>query len=277
MGPGPGEAHVYDGGYRLSGRFEFASGSRHATWLGAHVPVIEGGQRRLTKDGANAIFTLLFPRDGADVQDTWFTLGLKGTGSDSYTVDDLFVPHALGILRDHSVPPRVSAPLYRFSQSSLYARSFASIALGIARAMFDAFVATMRDTTPRGAARSRGANHVVQSEVGRAEAKIRSSRAWLFGVLERAWQDVSNGDPLGPENLLALRLASTWAIQQSREVVAALFQAAGAVAVLDSAPFERRFRDIHTLCQQIQGHSAHFETVGQVLMGLEPDRPLFTF
>ena len=149
--------------------------------------------------------------------------------------------------------------------------------MGIARAIFDAFVATMRDTTPRGAARSRGANHVVQSEVGRAEAKIRSSRAWLFGVLERAWQDVSNGDPLGPENLLALRLASTWAIQQSREVVAALFQAAGAVAVLDSAPFERRFRDIHTLCQQIQGHSAHFETVGQVLMGLEPDRPLFTF
>jgi hypothetical protein len=72
-------------------------------------------------------------------------------------------------------------------------------------------------------------------------------------------------------------MASTWAIQSAREVVAALYTAAGALAIFDSQPFERRFRDIHTVTQQIQGHPAHFETVGQILLGRKPDRAMFTF
>jgi hypothetical protein len=73
------------------------------------------------------------------------------------------------------------------------------------------------------------------------------------------------------------QVVASVSIQQAREAVTALYLAAGALAIFESQPFERRFRDIHTLSQQMQGHAAHFETVGQIRMGMKPERPLFTF
>lgn len=277
-GPGPGEARVVPGGYSLSGRFDFASGIRHATWLGAHVPVIEpDGSRRTAADGSPTVFTMLFPRSQVRVRDTWQVIGLRGTGSDSYDVEDLFIPEAMSVMRHDSVKPRLPNALYAFSASNLYASGFAGVALGIARATFDAFVSEIRDTVPRGAGRSRGANNVVQSHVGQSEAKLRSSRMFLLGSLEEIWTNAKAAGALDDDQRLTIRLASTWASQQSREVVSTLYLAAGALAIFASRPFERRFRDIHTLSQQIQAHAAHFETVGQILMGLEPERSMFTF
>ena len=276
-GPGRSEARAVDGGYRLTGRFDFASGSRHATWLGAHVPIIDGREKRLASDGAPALFTLLFPRAAVVVEDTWHVLGLKGTGSDSYEVTDLFVPEAHCIPRIRGRAPRVPGRLYVFSQSNLYASSFAAIGLGIGRATLDAFVTTMHETVPRGASKARGANNVVQSAVGQGEARLSSARMFLFATLSELWEAAQTADSFTQAQEARLRLASTWAIQQSRETVSQLYLAAGALAIFSTQPFERRFRDIHTLSQQIQGHAAHFETVGQILMGQEPDRPLFTF
>jgi alkylation response protein AidB-like acyl-CoA dehydrogenase len=277
-GPGPGEARAVPGGYRLNGAFNFASGSRHATWLGANVPVLEAdGTRRTAPDGSPTGYTLLFPKERAQVLDTWQVLGLRGTGSDSYNVADLFVPEAYAIPRNTQVKPRIDARLYRFTPSTLYSSGFAGIALGIARATLDGFVREIRDTVPRGASKRRGDNNVVQAEVGRAEARLRSARMFLLGSLEQIWHEVGRSGALTREQNVTIRLATTWAIQQARETVAALYLAAGAVAIFAANPFERRFRDIHTLTQQIQGHAAHFETVGQILLGMEPDRPLFTF
>lgn len=277
-GPGPGEARVTPGGYVLSGNFDFASGSRHATWLGAHVPVIEAdGSRRAAADGSARLHTLLFPRAEAQVRDNWRVLGLRGTGSDSYSVAGVQVPESRTLVRDSSAQLRQKGPLYVFAQSHLYASGFAAIALGIGQACFDAFVGTMRDTVPRGARRSRGANNVVQSEVAQSEARLRSSRMFLRGSLEEIWSGVVRSGAMTDEQRLTIRLASTWAIQQAREAVTALYMAAGALAIFESQPFERRFRDIHTLSQQLQGHAAHFETVGQIRMGMKPERSLFTF
>ncbi len=276
-GPGPNTARAVDGGYRLSGRFDFASGSRHATWLGAHVPVLADGELRLNAAGKPAVFTLLFRREAVRVLDTWHTLGLKGTGSDSFEADDLFVPERYVVPRERGQPRRVAGRLYVFSQSNLYATAFSSVALGIAGAMLEAFIAQMRDTVPRGAARSRGDNNVVQAAVGKAEARIASARALLHATLDELWDVAHAADGFSQEQDARLRLATTWAIQQSRESAMELYMAAGAQAIFTAQPFERRFRDIHTLCQQIQGHAAHFETVGQVLMGMAPDRALFSF
>ena len=277
-GPGPGEAHAVSGGYRLKGRFSFASGSRHATYLGCHVPVYEmGGERRVLPGGAPVTLTLLFPRSSARVEDTWQVIGLKGTGSDSFTVEDLFVSDDYTVIRSLASKRFVHTPLYSFSQSNLYSSGFASLALGIARATLDAFVDVVRDTVPRGAPKPRGANNVVQSQVGQAEARIRSCRTFLRGSMSEVWEDVQSSGGLSEEQQVTIRLATTWAIQQSREVVSSLYLAAGAMAIFEAQPFEQRFRDIHTVCQQIQGHAAHFETVGQILMGLEPDRSMFSF
>jgi alkylation response protein AidB-like acyl-CoA dehydrogenase len=204
-------------------------------------------------------------------------MGLRGTGSDSYTLTNLFVPEAYSLPRYTARQPRVSGKLYVFTPSTLYASSFAGIALGIARAVMDAFVKDVKDTTPRGASRTRGENHVIQSQVAQNEARLRSARMFLLGSVSDIWDEAQNTGELTEEQLVTIRMASTWAIQCAREVVAQLYGAAGALAIFNSRPFERRFRDIHTVTQQIQGHPAHFETVGQILLGREPDRPMFTF
>lgn len=277
-GPGPGEAKVVPGEFRVTGKFDFASGSPLASWLGAHVPVFEpDGTRRLGSAGKPITYTMFFPKSHAEVHDTWQVMGLRGTGSDSYSVNDLFVPEAYSLARDVAVKPRVAGKLYVFTPSTLYASSFAGIALGIARAVMDGFVNDMKDTKPRGASRTRGESHVIQSQVARNEARLRSARMFLLGSLSEIWAAVQNTDTLTSDHLVTIRMASTWAIQSAREAVAELYAAAGAQAIFQARPFERRFRDIHTVTQQIQGHPAHFETVGQILLGREPDRPMFTF
>jgi alkylation response protein AidB-like acyl-CoA dehydrogenase len=277
-GPGPGEAHVVPGGFRVKGAFDFASGSRLATWLGAHVPVIEpDGSRRLGSNGKPVTYTMFFPKSSVTVRDTWQVMGLRGTGSDSYSVDDLFVPEAYSLARDTAVPPRVPGKLYVFTPSMLYASSFAGIALGIARTVMNSFVSDVKDTKPRGASRTRGDSHVMQSTVAQNEARLRSARVFLLSAVTDTWEDVQRTGTITQDHQVSIRMASTWAIQAAREVVAQLYGAAGALAIFQSRPFERRFRDIHTVTQQIQGHPAHFETVGQILLGREPDRPMFTF
>jgi alkylation response protein AidB-like acyl-CoA dehydrogenase len=220
---------------------------------------------------------MFFPKSQALVRDTWQVMGLRGTGSDSYTLEELFVPDAHALARDPSRKPNVGGKLYVFTPSTLYASSFAGIALGIARAVMDAFVREMGDTLPRGASRTRGESHVMQAHVGTNEARLRAARAFLLGSVSEIWDAVQRTGALTQDQLVTIRLASTWAIQSAREVVATLYGAAGAIALLNSRPFERRFRDMHGVTQQIQGHPAHFETVGQILLGREPDRPMFTF
>jgi alkylation response protein AidB-like acyl-CoA dehydrogenase len=276
--PSKGEARVVEGGYALSGTFNFASGSRHATWLGAHVPVIErDGRVRAEADGTRITHTVAFPKREARIIDNWHVMGLKGTGSDSYTVDGLFIPVRFTVSRGSSSRPRNIGTLYRFGPSSLYAASFASVALGIARSTLDAFVSIARDKVPRGAKRVLRDNNFVQYQVGLAEAGLRAARAFLTDAYQRAWQHAAAGADLGPDQNVGLRLATTWSIREATSVVEAIYDAAGGTAVFSANPFERRFRDIHMVTQQIQGHRANFESAGQVLLGAEPDRRMFTF
>jgi indole-3-acetate monooxygenase len=276
--PGPAEARAVPGGYRLTGTWSFASGSHHATWLGAHVAILApDGAPQLRPDGGAAMRTLLFPKASASFTDIWHVIGLRGTGSDSYTVTDLFVPEKYTVLRATAAKPRQPGLLYAFSSSNIYASGFAGVALGIARSALDAFVELARDKIPRGAKRTLRDNNVVQAQVSQSEARLCGSRAFLLGSLDEIWRDVSRSGRLTPDHNTTIRLASTWAIHQACEVVDTAYHAAGATAIFESNPFERRFRDIHTVVQQYQGRQAHFETVGQALLGLEPEGAMFTF
>ena len=98
------EAHAVPGGYRATGRWDFASGSHQANWLGAHVQIVEAdGTRRRKPDGAPEIRTILFPVTSATMYDVWDVIGLSGTGTDSYSVDNLFIPEKFAALRDEPV------------------------------------------------------------------------------------------------------------------------------------------------------------------------------
>ncbi len=140
-GPGPGEARIVDGGYRINTTFSFASGSHDASWLGAHLPIVErDGRPRLNADGTPLICTLLFPKSAAKMTDIWHVVGLRGTGSDQYSVKDLFVPERFCVARDASQARYEPGLLYRFSSLQLYASGFAGVAMGIARSTLDAFI-----------------------------------------------------------------------------------------------------------------------------------------
>jgi alkylation response protein AidB-like acyl-CoA dehydrogenase len=276
--PGPAEARAVPGGYRLTGTWSFASGSHHATWLGAHVAILaEDGTPGLRPDGGSIIRTLLFPMARARFTDIWHVIGLRGTGSDSYTVTDLFVPEKYTVLRTAEPRPQQPGLLYSFSSSNMYSSGFAGVALGIARSTLDAFVELARDKIPRGAKRTLRDNNVIQSQVAQSEARLSAARAFLLGSLEEIWRDVAQSGRLTLDHNTTIRLASTWAIHQAREVVDTAYQAAGATAIFESNPFERRFRDVHTVVQQYQGRQAHFETVGQVLLGLQAEGTMFSF
>jgi len=272
-GPGPdARAVAVDGGYRVSGTWSFASGCRHATWLGGHAPIVEAdGAARRRADGSQDSRTMLFPSTRAEIVDVWHVSGLRGTGSDAFTVSDLFVPHAYSVSRDDPAERRHPGALYCFPSGSLYASGFAAVAMGLARTMLDAFVELARDKTPRGGRRALRDNHVVQSQVAQAEARLRSARMFLVGSLDEIWRAVGRSGTLTLDQRMTIRLAATYAIHQAKEVADIAYQAAGSSAIFTAGPFERRFRDIHAVTQQLQGRQAHFETVGQFLLGLDPD------
>ena len=269
-GPGPGKARAVQGGYRVTATFSFASGSHNATWLGCHVPVVEAdGTPRLNPDGSPVVRTMLFPKSSARMTDIWRVIGLKGTGSDRFSVEDLFVPERHSASRDDATR-REEGLLYRFSSLQLYAAGFAGVAMGIARSTLDAFVELARDKVPFRSAGALRDNHLIQSQVAQAEARLAAARAFLLRSLKEITPAVERAGHITIDQRMAIRLSSTFAIHQSLQVVDTAYHAAGSTAIFEENPFERRFRDIHTVSQQLQGRQEHFETVGQFLLGLEP-------
>jgi indole-3-acetate monooxygenase len=274
--PGAGRGAVVPGGIRVTGRWGFATGSRHATWLGAHVPLFEAdGTPRRNPNGRPAVRTVLFPKACAEIIDNWQVIGLRGTGSDSYMVEDLFVREEYTCGRDNPAERREPGLLYKFTSGMVYAMGFSNVSLGIARGALEAFIELARDKVPRGARNPLRHNNVIQSQVAQCEAKLRSSRAYVHATLREMWDAAEQDGDFRPEQHARLRLAATWAIQQSREVVATVYSAAGATAIFNENPFERRFRDMHAGSQQGQGRPVHFETVGQILLGLPPEGRMF--
>jgi len=211
---------------------------------------------------------LLFPKARAAIKDIWHVVGLKGTGSDTYTVNDLFVPAPYSFTRESAADRRELGPLYRLTTFQLNGCGFAAVALGIARATLDAFIAMAAAKVPMLGAKPLRESSVVQAKVASAEARWQSSRAYLMQALDAAWETASRGESPTLQQRAALRLAGVSATEQCREVVELAYHLAGGSAIFEDQAFERRLRDMHAVTQQVQGQFVNFEHVGQVLLGL---------
>jgi len=271
MGPGA-KAIRTDGGWRITGTWSFASGSRHATWLGAHCPCFEadGTTPQRYPDGRPWERTMLMRREVATIKDVWQVMGLRGTGSDTYSVQDLFVDDAHTITRDRAEDRREPGLIYRFAAMQIYASGFAAVALGIGRATLDAFIELASGKTPALTQNSLRDSAVIQSAIGIADAQLNAARTWLIAVLRDAQDATKLAGELPAEHRLRIRQASTYAIHQAKDVVDVAYHEAGSTAIFDANPFERRFRDVNTVTQQVQGRRSHFETIGQHLLGSQP-------
>ena len=260
-----------EGGYRVTGEWRFGSGSRNATWLGGHSRVCDENGNHLSDDsGKPRMRTMLFPKSSAEMIDVWQVMGLKGTGSDNYKVVDLFIPEEYTTWRD-SQPDRVEmGPLYNIPLLTSYGIMFSGLTLGVARTMLEDFKKLAETKVGGGMSTVLRENAVIQSQVSINEAKLRSSRAFLMEMIEEYWNVQCSGESPSYDVRARLRLAITYAMNQAQEVANFVFQACGTNAIFEVNPFERRFRDIHTVLAQGQSHVSNYEPVGQVLMGLPP-------
>jgi indole-3-acetate monooxygenase len=270
------KAIVTEGGYRVSGHWHFASGSRHSQWIGGHATICElDGRPRLGPNGKPLEQrTMLFPKSKATITDTWQVIGLRGTGSDDYAVNDLFVPDAYSFTRESDAERRESGPLYKFSIFNMFGMAFCAVALGIARTVLNDFIALAKSKKAHSSGALLAANNLVQTQVGHSEARLGAARAYVLDSYAQLFQQAAGGEKVSYQQRLASRGVTCFAIQQAREVVDFAYHAAGAGAIFEKNPFERRFRDLHTVTQQSQAHMENFEALGQSLMGIEPTRKL---
>jgi alkylation response protein AidB-like acyl-CoA dehydrogenase len=274
-GPGennqPGRAVSTDGGYRIGGKWMFASGIMHANWLLAVCNLFgSDDEPMLDEDDMPAQRLMLIPKSSAALHDVWHVSGLRGTGSQSFSVTNLFVA-ADHVIRYAPQCRRESGPLYLFSNNGVFGPSFAAVALGAAHSSLRSIVDFAAGKIPRGMERTIRENAVVQSSVAQAHARLGAARNYLHQTLSEVWSEVCASGSLEVSQRVAVRLAAIHATHEAAAVVDTAYTLAGSNAIFEDRPFERRFRDVHAVTQQLQGRRAHYENAGAYLLGLEPN------
>jgi len=253
-----GRATPDPGGFRVSGRWPFASGCRHADWLMGGC-VVDGGMR-----------LMLAPAEQFTIHDTWHVMGLRGTGSHDIELDGVYIPaeRTASVLGD---PPLQPGPLYAFPLFGLLALAIAAVSLGIARGALDDLIALAGGKVPTGGKRTLAERGTVQAEVARAEAAVRAAGALLDEAIGAAWERAVAGAGVDVERRAALRLAATHATEVSTRATDTAYTLAGGSALYESSPLQRRVRDAHAATQHMLVAPATWELTGRVLLGMPTD------
>lgn len=269
--PRRSRADEVDGGHRLSGEWTLSSGSRHASWLGLMAQVFDRNGAPVPLGGSVSTRIFFVPAKSVDWVDNWNAIGLRATNSGGFKVENLLVPNGYSMNREHLAEVRLPDPLYKFPLNGLFAIGFSAVAIGIARSMLDAVVALAKEKRPWLSRQSLLESHLVQYQIGEAEARLRSARGYVEETADRVWQGVLSSGELTVPQRMDIRMAATFAIHEAGAVADVAWQVAGANAIFVTGPFERRLRDIRTVMQQAQGRKSHLQDVGAYLLGLDPN------
>jgi alkylation response protein AidB-like acyl-CoA dehydrogenase len=262
---GKGVATTVDGvdGFFVTGRWSWGSGTQHCRW-------VLGGA--LCDDGT---FRLCwFPQAEVTFHDTWFTTGMRGSGSLDYSVADVFVPLERTI-QPAVTRPVVRTPLARFPNFTLLAAGVSAVGLGIARRALDELVELAQGKKPQYSSKTLAQSAFTQIELARAEGKLRAARAFLIDELQSAWDTAVAGNEITVDDRTGIRLAATHAASVGSEVADVAFTLAGGTAVYDTSVLGRCLRDSHIVTQHIQTAPKLNETIGKLLLGLDVDTSMF--
>ncbi len=265
-----GRAEKVAGGFRVSGRWQWGSGSQNAAWVLGGCMFTENGEPMRDRDGAPRTHMVLMPHSEVQFLDTWHVSGLCGSGSLDYQVEDLFVPeeHVVGYLDEDREPP---GPLYAFPGFTFLALGIGAVCMGIARAAIDELVALAASKKRVGSRKTVAEQQVSQIALARAEADLRSARLFYYDTLQDLWRAATDGQAFLVEQRRDLRLATTNAVLRSVGVVDAMYGLGGGSAVYSSSRLQRCFRDIHVAKTHIMVSQQTLETVGAHFFGLEPN------
>jgi indole-3-acetate monooxygenase len=265
-----GRAEKTNGGFRVSGKWQWGSGSQNADWVLGGCALIENGEPMLDDNGRALTHMVLMPQSDIHFLDTWHVSGLCGTGSLDFQVEDLFVPDER-VVGYRSQGPAVLSPLYAFPSFTFLALGIGAVCLGIARAAIDELLVLAVSKKRAGARHSVAEQQVSQIKLAQAEADLRSARLLYYDTLAELWECAIAGKPLLVEQRRNLRLATTNAVMRSVGVVDEMYNLAGGSAVYSSSRLQRHFRDIHVARTHIMVSPATLETIGAHFFGLGPN------
>jgi alkylation response protein AidB-like acyl-CoA dehydrogenase len=271
----PGQAVPIDGGYRVSGHANFASGSQYAEWLWSLNVILEDGQPRM-HEGEPVLLWAFMRSSDATIVDNWDTLGQRGTGSHDTDYHDVFVPERLAFVlgpMDHP-GPCFQGPLYR-TGLWLPVAGLGAAALGIARAVVDEGTRIAGSKTPNYMTSSLAQSSAVHRLVGRAEAMVRAARASFYEAM-RAMQDrCESGARATLEDGVAVQLACCFAMETATTVANMMHEVAGTTGIRKANRLERLFRDAQTHSRHAFAAAPRYDSSAQVLLGLQSDWPFF--
>ncbi|WZU34614.1 Flavin-dependent monooxygenase, oxygenase subunit HsaA [Rhodococcus ruber] len=259
------KAEKVDGGYLCSGLWQFASGCLGADILGIGLA---GGP----ETNGKPLTALVDPAD-VEIVENWDVTGMKATGSHAVKADRLFVPEEMTFVRGGA--PRIDEPLIRYPTLAYAAQVLAVVTLGAARGALDYAheVGAVRSSITGGD--SKGNRPAYKTGLARAEADLRSARAFFYEITDEVWDLAVRGDEITAEHTALLRLGATQAAHVGRNVVLAAFDLAGTGAIYESHPLQRYLRDALVPAQHAMLQTNTFEAAGAVLLGLDPGIPSF--
>jgi alkylation response protein AidB-like acyl-CoA dehydrogenase len=257
-----GKARPVDGGLVVSGRWAFCSGITHADMMFAGCVIDDQGQAGTERRPPSVV---ALAKQDLEIEDTWHTLGLRGTGSHDAVADGVFVPaeRAFSLFDG----PVLDRPLYRFPVFGFFALSIAAAALGNARAAIDVLAELAAGKVGLGSSRTLAERSPTQAAGATAESALGAARALYYEAIETAWRAAQREQPVPVEVRNRLRLAATHAVRSSADVTRSMYDLAGGSAIYDDSPLQRRFRDAHTATAHFQVNEASRELPGRVLLG----------
>jgi indole-3-acetate monooxygenase len=269
----PGTAVKKGDGFIVNGRWPFASGCQHASWMVGHFVIFDGDSPRLQPDGLPETRFGFLPARECEILDTWTTNGLKGSGSHDWTVKDRFIPEQRTFNLAAPTTYR-EGPLYTLPNLLLY--KGAALVSGIARGAIDDFIALAKNKTitfksPSGGKAMLRDETYAQCTVAQAEAMVSSARGFVFEAIGDMWNTLLSGDFPSLKQRARARLAMVHASTACTQAVELLYKASGGSSVYTGNPFDRRLRDIQTVNQHTVVSLKTWEVTGRVLLGLEPN------
>ncbi|MFM0733915.1 acyl-CoA dehydrogenase family protein [Paraburkholderia sediminicola] len=259
-------AQPADGGWRVNGTWKFASGCKGADWLGVGIGAAGSGAAGSGAPGKPR--TAVFRPHHVEIVENWDVVGMQGTGSHDLRVTDQFVADDWTFVRGGE--PCVDEPLYRYPTIAYAAQVLAVVNLGLARAALDVAnqMAGGRKTTTGAPQLADRAYYRI--ELAKAEAQLRSARAFFYDTTDDVWQSILAGNPVTPEQTSLLRLAATQIAREGADVVQRAYRLGGTMAIYRTHPLQRLLRDAMVVTQHAFLGEGNFDGAGAVFVGVPP-------
>lgn len=251
-----GKAVPVDGGYRITGRWPFASGAPHATTF---APLCE------VNDGSGRIVLTFLPREAVNLIDNWHVSGMKGTGSWDFEADNVFLPAAF--VCDFQPTPTDAGVVYRLPGVSAFVWTVATVPLGIAKGAIDAFISASSQHRRQDMTVPIAERELAQSEIGRCLARCRAARAYMRSAMSSLCASVEGGGSDLVAARIDYRLACSHAAEVAVAVVLRINDLTGARALAECQPFERRERDVRAAAKHIAMSAEQFVIGGRHAFG----------